>query len=109
GILADFDADTERLTVHSTTHVPHLYRAALCAALGLDENRVRVISHNIGGSFGTKTIPNAEDILIPLLSMMYGVPVKWVETRRENLVGMQAKAQAHEVDVAFDSQGRLLA
>jgi carbon-monoxide dehydrogenase large subunit len=108
GILADFDADTECLTVHSTTHVPHLYRAALCDALGLDENRVRVVSHNIGGSFGTKTIPNAEDILIPLLSVMYGVPVKWVETRRENLVGMQAKAQAHEVDVAFDSQGRLL-
>ncbi|HEY7040179.1 MAG TPA: xanthine dehydrogenase family protein molybdopterin-binding subunit [Methylomirabilota bacterium] len=109
GILADFDAATERLTVHSTTHVPHLYRGALCDALGLDENRVRVVSHNIGGSFGTKTIPNAEDILIPLLSIVYGVPVKWVETRRENLVGMQAKAQAHEVDVAFDSRGRLSA
>lgn len=109
GILADFDAATKRLTVHSTTHVPHLYRAALCDALALDENRVRVVSHNIGGSFGTKTIPNAEDILIPLLSLMYGVPVKWVETRRENLVGMQAKAQEHEVDVAFGSNGRLSA
>jgi carbon-monoxide dehydrogenase large subunit len=109
GILANFDAATERLTVHSTTHVPHLYRAALCDTLRLDENRVRVVSHNIGGSFGTKTIPNSEDILIPLLAMMYDVPVKWVETRRENLVGMHAKAQEHEVDVAFDSQGRLLA
>jgi len=109
GILADYDDSTGNLTVWSTTHVPHLYRTALSEALGINENLIRAVAGNIGGSFGTKSVPNAEDLLIPLLAKRFGKPVKWVETRSENLIGMQAREQVHEIEVALRSDGKILA
>jgi carbon-monoxide dehydrogenase large subunit len=108
GILAEYEFASDHLTVWSTTHVPHLYRTSLSECLGLDESRVRAIAGNIGGSYGTKSVPNAEDMLIPLLSKLYKRPVKWVETRSENLIGLQAREQVHDIELALDKDGTIL-
>ncbi|MBI4527138.1 MAG: xanthine dehydrogenase family protein molybdopterin-binding subunit [Deltaproteobacteria bacterium] len=109
GILAHYEWTSERLTVWSTSNLPHLYRTALSETLGTDESRIRVIAGNIGGAFGTKTVPNAEDMLIPLLAVRYDQPIKWVETRSENLKGLHGKEQVHQIRVAVRADGTILA
>ena len=96
GLVASYEFSTGDLTVWSSTHAPHILRSELCGALNMEESKIRVISPNIGGSYGLKTPPYPEDILIPLLSILYRRPVKWIETRSENfLAANHARQQTH--------------
>ncbi|MFQ6010964.1 MAG: xanthine dehydrogenase family protein molybdopterin-binding subunit, partial [Nitrososphaerales archaeon] len=109
GITAHYEPTRERITVWSTTHMPHIYRVALAGTLNLNENKIRVISGNIGGSYGTKSVPNHEDILLPLLSLIFKIPVKWVETRMESFKAVpQAREQTHHIKLAVDKEGKIL-
>jgi carbon-monoxide dehydrogenase large subunit len=98
------------VTVWSSTQVPHVLQRALAEALGLPAHRVRVIAPDVGGGFGTKCSTYPEDVLVPLLALRLGRPVKWVETRREHLAAAShSREQAHEVEIAADGAGRILA
>jgi CO/xanthine dehydrogenase Mo-binding subunit len=71
---------------------------------------VRVIAPDVGGGFGAKLIVYPEDVLIPFLAYRLGRPVKWLEDRLEHmLAATQERTQVHDVTVAFDAEGRLLA
>jgi len=71
---------------------------------------VRVIAPDVGGGFGAKLIVYPEDVLIPLLALRVGRPVRWLEERSEHmLAATQERAQRHDVTVGFDGEGRLLA
>lgn len=98
----------DSLTLYATTQNPHQLRHMLSGALGLPENRIRVIVPNLGGAFGLKMIGHPEESLVCLLAMLTGRPVKWVEDRDECLV-IGGREQAHHVEVAFDHAGRVLA
>jgi carbon-monoxide dehydrogenase large subunit len=107
GIVADWDGDA--LTVWASSQSPRVMRSALAGALGLAEGAVRVIAPDVGGGFGLKTHVFPEDVAVAALARRLGRPVRWIETRRENLVAAgQAREQSVEIGLAADADGRVL-
>src|SRR5947207_3875475 len=110
GLAAEYSAMAELLTVWASSQVPHQVRQFICELLGLPPHAVRVIAPDVGGGFGAKLIVYPEDVLIPLLALRFGRPVRWLEDRVEHmLTATQERTQIHSVDVGFDDDGRLLA
>ncbi|MET0850419.1 MAG: xanthine dehydrogenase family protein molybdopterin-binding subunit [Candidatus Rokuibacteriota bacterium] len=108
GVLAHWEDDA--LTVWASTQVPFVLRAVLARLLGLPESRVRVVAPDTGGGFGQKMHVLPEDLAVAVLSRATGRPVKWTETRHENLVAAsQAREQRVQAELAADADGRLLA
>jgi carbon-monoxide dehydrogenase large subunit len=108
--VADWSAADARLTLWSGTQVPHLARHLLAELLGLPENRVRVVAGDVGGGFGVKAVLYPEDVVLCVLAMTLGRPVKWVEQRREAmLASAHARDHHYAVRAGFDGAGRLLA
>jgi carbon-monoxide dehydrogenase large subunit len=108
GLIARWDSDG--LTVWSGTQVPSIYAATLARAFGLDEGRARVIVPDTGGGFGQKMHVMPEDLAIVALARATGRPVKWVETRSENLAAAsQAREERVEIEAAADAAGTILA
>jgi carbon-monoxide dehydrogenase large subunit len=104
GLIAQWEHD--RLTVWATTQVPHILRTALACAFGIGEARVRVIVPETGGGFGQKMHVMPEDLAVAALARRAGRPVKWVETRRENLAaGSHAREAMVDVEAAADTDG----
>jgi carbon-monoxide dehydrogenase large subunit len=100
----------EALTVWTGTQAPYIYRAALAEAFSLAEPRVRVMVCDTGGGFGQKMHVLAEDLAVVALAWATGRPVKWVESRRENLAAAaQAREARVEIEAGADAEGRLLA
>lgn len=109
GVVAQWDAGLEQLTLWSSTQWPHTLRDALRTTLGLAESRIRVIAPDVGGGFGIKQEVYPEDLLLPLLAMRLGRPVRWIETRREHMAtGVQAREQDHLLEIAANRDGTVL-
>ena len=90
--------------------MPHLVQKTLLEALGLPAHRVRVVTPDVGGGFGTKCSIYPEDVLVPVAAMRLGRPVKWVETRREHLQSAShSREQLHDVKLAATREGVILA
>jgi carbon-monoxide dehydrogenase large subunit len=83
GVLADYRAG--ELTVYSSTQVPHFLRLFLALQLGMTEDRIRVVAPDVGGGFGSKLQIYGEEILLAWISRKLSRPVKWIETRSENM------------------------
>jgi len=102
--------DGGRLTVWTSTQVPHLARTLIARCLRLPEDSVRVITPEVGGGFGLKAHVFPEEVVVAALALKLGRPVRWIEDRRENLL---ASAHAHQEEVgirlALDGEGRFLA
>src|SRR5438552_75198 len=110
GLVAEYNAMAGLLTVWAATQAPHQVRQFICEVLDLPAHRVRVIAPDVGGGFGAKLIVYPEDVLIPLLAMRFGRPVRWLEDRVEHmLTATQERTQTHTVEVGFDDEGRVLA
>jgi len=110
GIVADWDAKNQFLTVWDTTQAPIPIRNGIASRLGLSEGQVRVIAPFIGGGFGPKMMMHyPEEIMIPWISKKLGRPVKWIEDRHENFYATtQERRQVHEVEIAVNRDGRIL-
>jgi aerobic carbon-monoxide dehydrogenase large subunit len=107
-VLADFRAD--RLTVYSSTQVPHFLRLFLGIILGISEDRVRAVAPEVGGAFGSKLQIYAEEIGCAWASRKLGRPVKWVETRSEGMmVTHHGRDQIDKVRVGFKNDGTMTA
>ena len=83
GCIADWRADA--VTLWTSTQIPHLVRLFLAGELGVSEEKIRVVAPEVGGGFGSKLNHYAEEVLGCYLSRQLGRPVKWLETRSENL------------------------
>ncbi len=106
-VLADY---RDRLTVWNSSQMPHFNRMYVAEGLGLPESKVRFISPDVGGAFGSKMGPYAEDYLIPIASKLVGRPVKWTETRSENLSSTShGRGQVFDIEAAAAADGTLLA
>ena len=110
GIVADWDAKAEQLTMWDTTQAPVVIRNGIAGMLGLSANQVRVIAPFIGGGFGPKIMMfYPEEVLLPWISMRLGRPVKWIEDRQENFFSTtQERGQLHESEIAVTKDGRVL-
>ena len=103
--------DDGGVTVWCTSQTPFGARDAVAAALGLDPGRVRAIAPAVGGGFGAKAAPYPEFVVTAWLARRLGRPVKWVETRSENLVNMvhgRDYVQHYELGLTRDGDFRWL-
>jgi aerobic carbon-monoxide dehydrogenase large subunit len=99
-----------RLTHWATSQTPHGTRDALAAALGIDGSRIRVRVPDVGGGFGPKGGAAVEDILVAWLARKVGRPVRWTETRTENMLALgHGRAQHQELELGGDRDGTLKA
>jgi aerobic carbon-monoxide dehydrogenase large subunit len=73
------------LTLWSSTQIPHILRLLLSMQLGLAEDKIRVVAPEVGGGFGSKLQCYPEEVLLCLCARKVGRPVKWIETRSENM------------------------
>ena len=108
GYLAEWDALDERLTLIGTVQNPHPERFLLAQALGIEEERIRVVAPPLGGAFGAKMRGQPESLVVALLARLTRAPVRWLEDRRESFL-QGAREQTHDFEVAFDEAGTLLA
>jgi len=110
GVVAEWDAHSQRLTVWDTTQAPNPIRVGLASMLGLSENQLRVIAPFIGGGFGPKIMMfYPEEMLIPWVAIQLGRPVKWIEDRSENFVATtQERSQIHQAEIALTEDGKIL-
>src|SRR5712692_5263788 len=109
GVVAVWDRRDGTLTTWNSTQVPHFVQQGLTTALGLPPHKIRVIAPDLGGGFGTKASGYAEDALIPIAAVAVGRPVKWIEDRREHMMGAtHARHQIHAISLAARRDGTIL-
>jgi carbon-monoxide dehydrogenase large subunit len=109
GVVAEWHAADRQLNLHSSTQIPHLLRSLVAGMLGLEENRVRVITPEVGGGFGSKLNVYAEEALVSFVAMQIGKPVKWIESRRENfLCTIHGRGHVDDYEVAAKKDGTIL-
>jgi carbon-monoxide dehydrogenase large subunit len=110
GVVAQWDAKGDRLTIWDTTQAPVVIRNGMAAMLGLSERQVRVIAPFIGGAFGPKIMMfYPEEVLIPWAAMRLNRPIKWIEDRREHFVATtHERGQIHDAELAVTTEGRIL-
>lgn len=108
GILV-VPGDDGSLSITVPTQAPFGVRDGLVAALGLDAERVRVVAPAVGGGFGAKSGTFPEYVVATRLALDLGRPVKWTETRSENMVAMgHGRAQVQHVEMGFTREGAIV-
>ncbi len=110
GLAATIDPGSGRLTIYATHQSPHGLRGDMAVALGIEENELRVIVPEVGGAFGIKAHAYPEYLVVAYAALKYKLPVKWISDRTECLLtDVHARDDIHEVEVAFEGNGRILA
>ncbi len=109
GVVANLDVMSDVLTMWSSTQTPHAGKRVLCGLLGRDEDKLRVITPDVGGGFGPKLVFYPEEAIVALAAQMLQAPVKWIEDRREHFVATtQERDQYWDMEIAVDAQGKVL-
>jgi carbon-monoxide dehydrogenase large subunit len=109
GAVADYDVSTGEMTVHLTSQAPHAHRTLFAIVSGLPEHQIRIISPDIGGGFGNKVPIYPGYVCAAVASLVLGRPVKWMETRSENLMSTSFARDYHMVgELAATSEGKIL-
>src|SRR5215468_2301904 len=113
GCVADFDKVNGKLTVWMTTQAPHAIRtvfALVAGHVGLSEEKIRIISPDIGGGFGGKVPVYPGYVIAVAASVLTGKPVKWIEDRMENLQADSFARDYHiSAELAGNKDGKLTA
>jgi len=110
GCVIDFNSATGKLTAWITSQAPHAHRTVFALVAGLPEQNIRVISPDIGGGFGNKVPVYPGYVCAAVAALTIGRPVKWIETRSENLQSTGFARDYHmEAELAADKDGRVRA
>jgi aerobic carbon-monoxide dehydrogenase large subunit len=108
--LAQFDAASGVYSVYTPSQGMNGMRGFLAAATGLPPERIRVITHDIGGSFGIRSFSYAEHVAVMLAAQKLGRPVKWVATRSEVFLSdNHGRGLTLSGELALARDGRFLA
>lgn len=109
-IICDYKPADEELTLHMSVQCPHMSKNLFAVHLGLDEDKVRVICKDVGGSFGIKIHTYSDEMAAGALSVMLGRPVKFVADRLESFVtDIHARDHIVKARMAFAKDGEMLA
>ncbi|WP_209403306.1 xanthine dehydrogenase family protein molybdopterin-binding subunit [Pseudozobellia sp. WGM2] len=109
--IADYDVNADKYTLYTSTQNPHLIRLLMCAfVLGIPEHKVRIVSKDVGGGFGSKIYHYTEEALLTWASKQIGRPVKWTSDRSEAFL-TDAHGRDHVVKskMGFDKEGKIVA
>lgn len=108
-ILADYNRAEGTLTVWHSTQAPHMMQGVFAKQLRLAESDVRVITRDVGGSFGIKVHVYPDEVAVAAMSRVLGRPVKFVADRFESFVS-DIHARDHRITgrIAVDGEGRIL-
>ena len=109
GVVASWSTRLGQLLVYSSTQQPHIVRSGLAECLGLDEGAIRVVAPDVGGGFGYKGILLPEEVALAWATRRLGVPLRWLEDRREGLINANCREHHYILTAYADAQGRLLA
>jgi carbon-monoxide dehydrogenase large subunit len=110
GCVADYHKATGKLTVWLTSQAPHAHRTLFAIVSGLPEHRIRIISPDVGGGFGNKVPIYPGYVCAVVASLQTGKPVKWIETRSENLASTGFARDYHiHAELAADRDGNVQA
>jgi carbon-monoxide dehydrogenase large subunit len=108
-VMAEYDPFDKRMTMWLSTQNPHWIRLFVGGALSLGEHQLRVISHDVGGGFGSKISPYPEDYIVPACAKLLERPIKYTETRTEAVQNAYAgRGQIFDIEVAAKKDGTLL-
>jgi carbon-monoxide dehydrogenase large subunit len=108
GMVADFNKATGQLTAYMTTQAPHAIRTVFALVAGLPEQKIRIISPDIGGGFGGKVPVYPGYVCCVVASIVTGKPVKWIEDRSENLMADSFARDYHiTAELAADKEGKI--
>jgi aerobic carbon-monoxide dehydrogenase large subunit len=110
GMVAEWDARQEQLTLWNATQVVHPLRAGLAQFYGIPESRIRVVAPDTGGGFGVKGFfMYPEEVLVPLAARDLRRPVKWIEDRVEHFTASHhERTQIHDIEIAATEDGVVL-
>ena len=108
GLVVDYSRATGEITIYSSTQAPHEVRMFCSRLLGIPEHHIRVVMRDTGGGFGQKIMVQRDEMCLMLAAPKMGVPLKWAEDRRENLLAAgQSRHEHAEVKMAFDADGAI--
>ena len=108
---SSYDPINDKYTLYTSTQAPHLIRLLMCAfVLGLPEHKVRVVSPDVGGGFGSKMFHYTEEALLTWATKKIGRPVKWTAERSESFL-LDAHGRDHitKAEMGFDKDGKIIA
>ena len=109
-VTASYKAESNALTLWTSTQVPHFVKKEAAEVLGFPEDNMRVIAPEVGGGFGAKSNIYGEEILACFLAMKLGRPVRWAATRSEdNVATIHGRDQIDIMRLAADKDGKVLA
>jgi aerobic carbon-monoxide dehydrogenase large subunit len=107
-VAASLWTDDGRLVQYASCQGAHPIRTQLANVYGLETDQVRVITQDVGGSFGAKGRAYPEDLLLPLLAKRSGRPVRWTPPRSDDMVGLgHSRAQRQRVRIGGDRDGTI--
>ena len=110
GVLAHYLPGEDKMTIWTSTQVPHKVRTLVGIQIGMAENRIRVIAPEVGGGFGSKLNVYREEALAAHISRELGIPINWIETRSENFIAtIHGRGQLGEVELGLKKDGTIVA
>ena len=109
--IAEYDASTGRYTLHAPSQGVFGFRNTLAEkVMGIDKSALRVLTHDVGGSFGMKSSPYPEYPVLLLAAKRLSRPVKWCDERSDSFLSDQHGRDSTAIaELAFDADGRMLA
>jgi carbon-monoxide dehydrogenase large subunit len=109
GLIAEWDAAKQKLTIFGASKVLFFNRRVLAPMLRLPEQAIDMIELDVGGGFGVRGEFYPEDFLIPFAARRLGRPVKWIEDRREHLMATNHSREVDcELEIACTRDGVIL-
>ena len=108
--IGDYDEARDHYTLYTSSQNPHVIRLLMTAfVMGLPEHKVRVVSPDVGGGFGSKIFHYAEEVLVTWCSNKLGRPVKWTASRSEAfLTDAHGRDHHTKVELGLDADGNFV-
>ncbi len=110
GVVAQFQPSTGEVTLFTSTQVPHFVKTFVSVVIGTSEAKVRVIAPDVGGGFGSKLNTYAEEyVAVAASKALDGVPVKWTESRQENMLAtIHGRDHVQDAELYATREGRIV-
>ena len=107
--ISAYDAAADSYLLRTQTQGVHFMRGLVAASLDIEQGKLRVVTPDVGGSFGMKLVHYPEQVAVLAAARLVGRPVRWAATRGESMLSdTHARDHVSEATLALDEEGRFL-